>query len=201
MLNPVKKILVPQLTAIVTEFQTIWKNSSLYIFVLGIFGSASPFFYFMVPADMEGAFGYTYMASLLWALTVPIMAISYGLLIHTLSLKTPPSFRPPFKILSYTILSVGVFYLIFLFLPVRKNSPVLLHLSGIALASIVLVIMMFKLNRIAVKLDDKLALVTRRLFEFIITEVLQKKYVSQDKRKEYVQDTDKLIKDVSDIVK
>lgn len=190
----------PLLTEIATAYATIKKSSSPYIVLLALLGTISPFFSFLVPTDMPGIFGYAYMGSVLWSLAVPFMAISYGLLINVLAHNTPDEYRLPYQLLSTVILFVGIFFLIFTFIPLKKNIPYTVHMTGLFFASVGGTLAFVKINRVLIAVDARLKRVIKRLFTFIITDVKDANLIDADKEIEYLIETEKVINEVSDIV-
>lgn len=72
-------------------------------------------------SDKEGILGFKWMSSFLFALALPSVLVSTGLIIRFLSSKLNNQFTQYFKIISFMIIGSGGFFFAWTFYPMTKD--------------------------------------------------------------------------------
>lgn len=187
-----------QETETVMGFLTIKNNSriSLYIIILAIIAVLSPFLHVLfLINDTEGIFGFTYMSSFLYSLSLPLMAICSGLLLKYASGQIA-NFKLFFKFISYSFLFVGIFFMIYTFLPIYDFSTSV-YFIGILIIAMILTVAIHYLHIAILTTEERLKKIISKLFDFIILETPQK-HVSEERQIDYVISYEKIINEIGD---
>src|SRR5690606_17498363 len=158
-----------QPTGTVTGSLIIKKSSriSFYIAFLAIVAVLSPFLHVIyILNDKEGIFGFAYMSSFMYSLSLPVMAICSGLLFKFLAgqLVEMGEF---FRYISTAFLFVGIFFMIYTFVPLTDFSTSV-YFGFISVLSIVLTIAAHHLHRAVLTTEERLKMIISKLFDFII---------------------------------
>ncbi|MDN3723789.1 hypothetical protein QRD02_05305 [Aequorivita sp. SDUM287046] len=187
-----------QETETVTGFLTI-KNSSninFYILFLAIVAVLSPFLHvFYLINEKEGIFGFLYMSSFMYSLSLPLMAICSGLLLKHASVQIT-EYRLFFKYIGYSFLFVGIFFLIYTFVPINDFSTTV-YFIGILILALSLTIASHYLHKAIITTEERLKNIISKLFDFIIIET-PRKHVSEEKQIEYVISYEKIINEIGE---
>tara|TARA_A100001391_G_scaffold163480_1_gene123000 strand:- start:286 stop:894 length:609 start_codon:yes stop_codon:yes gene_type:complete len=191
---------VRRATKTVMGFQ-IGKNKktkvNLYLLLLTIVAVASPFFHlFYLYNDKEGIFGYAYMSSFMYSLSLPLMALSFGLILKILSKHISLDLIKPISSVSNLIIFIGFFFLIYTFLSIQDFS-LITYYGVLVTVSIFLTIIAHFLHKAAITTEERLKKIISKLFDFIILET-PRKHVSEEKQIEYVISYEKIINEIGD---
>lgn len=195
-----------QTTETATESQTTRNNvSAFYLALLCLIGFTAPFWHvFHGISQREGLFGYKYMSSFLYALGLPVFAISVGLLFLYAVRYIDASHRKLFRSIAFIPLFIGCYYLIAVFIP----KSLLLDAFGVRdfgnwVYYTIMIFMsvtsgyLFSLFQKAIyTAEEKLKAVIRRLFDFIVLDAT--KFIDQNKVNEYDVECFELISEVSE---
>ncbi len=181
------------------EFQTTWKNKRInfYLIFLCAVAFISPFLHmFYLNEDKEGIFGYAYMSSFLYSLSLPLVAISIGLILKYLSKHVSAHLFYSVKYISYALVFLGFFFLSYTFLSIQDFSPGIyyLALTGISLA---LSIIAIYLNDALISTEKQMKKIISKLFDFIILET-PRKHVSEERQIDYVISYEKVINEIGE---
>ncbi|MCG2417884.1 hypothetical protein K8089_02540 [Aequorivita sp. F47161] len=187
-------------TKTVMGFQTGKKNKTfvnLYLFLLTLVAVFSPFFHlFYLVNDKEGIFGYAYMSSFLYSLSLPLMALSFGLLLKFLCKYISTELINSINFISNLIIFLGFFFLIYTFLSIQDFSLFTYYLVLIA-CSITLTAIAHFLQKAVLTTEQRLKTIISKLFDFIILET-PRKHVSEEKQIDYVISYEKIINEIGD---
>ena len=186
------------MTETVTGFLTI-KNSgkiSLYIALLAIVAVLSPFLHiFYLLNDKEGIFGFAYMSSFMYSLSLPLMAICSGLLLKFIA-RQLSELSLFFKFISNSFLFVGFFFMIYTFIPISDFSTSV-YFGMLLVLSIALTFASHYLHKAMLTTEERLKNIISKLFDFIILET-PRKHVSEEKQIDYVISYEKIINEVGE---
>ncbi len=188
----------PQATETVMGFQTTWsKGINFYIIFLCIIAVLSPFLHMLyLIEDKEGVFGYAYMSSFLFSISLPIMALSSGLLLKFAANYIVNEFKKPLQYISHTFIFVGFFFAIYILMPIRDYSITTYYVSLLILA-ILLTIVANYLHKAILTTEQRLKNIISKLFDFIILET-PRKHVSEEKQIDYVISYEKIINEIGE---
>lgn len=189
---------VPQETETVTGFLTLKNKSrvSIYLTTLTITAVLFPFLHvFFLLNDKEGIFGFTYMSSFMYSLSLPVMSICSGLLIKYVGAKLA-DLKTYFKYISNSFLFIGIFFLVYTFVPMFDFSASVYFVS-LATLSIVLTIASHYLHKAVITTEERLKKIISKLFDFIILET-PRKHVSEEKHIDYVISYEKIINEIGE---
>ncbi|MEM0518842.1 hypothetical protein VZD85_10790 [Aequorivita sp. MCCC 1A16923] len=188
----------PQQTETVTGFLTIRSSSkiSLYLTFLTVIAILSPFLHiFYVFDDREGIFGFAYMSSFMYSLSLPLMAICSGLLLKFMS-KRIPELRVFLKLIGNSFLFVGFFFMIYTFVPISDFSTSV-YFTALAILSVLLTFAAHYLHKAIITTEQRLKKIISKLFDFIILET-PRKHVSEEKQIDYVISYEKIINEIGE---
>src|SRR5690606_12979881 len=189
----------PQATETVMGFPTTWnlKIFNFYISFLCIMAILSPFLHMIyLVNDKEGIFGYAYMSSFLFSISLPIMAISSGLLLKFAATHIINDFKKPINYISHLFLFVGFFFAIYILMPIRDYSITTYYVSLLVFA-ILLTIVANYLHKAVLATEERLKNIISKLFDFIILET-PRKHVSEEKQIDYVISYEKIINEIGE---
>lgn len=141
-----------------TESQTT--KSSVYGFILVTIITVFPFIHNFTKG--EGVFGFSYMSSFLFALSLPVVMICSGLLMLLTKEKA-------FKKVSIVLLFSGFFYLFYALLPITDFNLSTYILFG-SISSVFGTLIAYNLHLFIVKSEEKLKNKIRTLISFIISQ-------------------------------
>ena len=188
----------PQQTETVTGFLTLKNKSkiSIYLISLAVIAVLSPFLHVVyLIDDKEGIFGFSFMSSFMYSLSLPIMAICSGLLLkYAGNLLTDLSIY--FKYISNSFLFVGIFFMVYTFIPMFDFSTSV-YLIGLLIVSVILTIASHYLHKAVLTTEERLKQIISKLFDFIILET-PRKHVSEEKQIDYVISYEKIINEIGD---
>lgn len=186
-------------TGIVMEYLTTWsqKSFNIYISLLCIVAVLSPFMHLIfLIEDKEGVFGYSYMSSFLFSLSLPLMSISSGLLLKFASVHISDMFKSSFKLIGNAFIFIGFFFLIYTFVPVY-DFTVEIYFGALLVLSVVLTILAHFLHKAAITTEERLKGIISKLFDFIILET-PRKHVPEEKQIDYVISYEKVLNDIGE---
>jgi len=170
---------------------------NLYLLLLTIAAVVSPFLHlFYLYNDKEGIFGYAYMSSFLYSLSLPVMALSFGLILKFLSKYISVDFIKPISYISNLIIFLGFFFLTYTFLSIQDFS-LYTYYGVLITVSIFLTFIAHFLHRAAITTEQRLKKIISKLFDFIILET-PRKHVSEEKQIDYVISYEKIINEIGD---
>ena len=187
-----------QETETVTGFWTQKNRStiSIYLTALAIVAVLSPFLHILyLLNDKEGIFGFAYMSSFMYSLSLPIMSICSGLLLKYVGTQLT-EFKVYFKYISNSFLFVGIFFMIYTFVPMFDFSAPVYFISLLIL-SVVLTVASHFLHKAVLTTEERLKNIISKLFDFIILET-PRKHVSEEKQIDYVISYEKIINEIGD---
>jgi len=187
-----------QETETVTGFWTLKNKStiSIYLTALAMVAVLSPFLHILyLLNDKEGIFGFAYMSSFMYSLSLPIMSICSGLLLKYVGTQLT-DFKVYFKYISNSFLFVGIFFLIYTFVPMFDFSAPVYFISLLIL-SVVLTVASHFLHKAVLTTEERLKNIISKLFDFIILET-PRKHVSEEKHIDYVISYEKIINEIGD---
>ncbi len=192
------KKFAPQATGTVMGFQTTRSSRiNFYLMFLSVIAVLSPFLHVLyLTGDKEGVFGFTYMSSFLFSISLPIMAICSGLLLKFARNIVMDEFQKTFGLIANTFLLVGFFFLIYTFLPINDLSIYAYYGILLVLAT-VLTIIASHIHKTIIATEERLKKIISRLFDFIILET-PRKHVSEEKQIDYVISYEKIINEIGD---
>ncbi|HLW30792.1 MAG TPA: hypothetical protein VKX40_00925 [Aequorivita sp.] len=177
----------------------IIKNSSrisFYIAFLAIVAVLSPFLHvFYLLNDTEGIFGFSYMSSFMYSLSLPAMAICAGLLFKYIAGQLD-DMRAFFQYISTAFLFVGIFFMIYTFVPITDFSTTV-YIGFLLVLSIILTIAANYLHQAVLTTEERLKNIISKLFDFIILET-PRKHVSEEKQIDYVISYEKIINEIGE---
>lgn len=188
----------PQETETVTGSLTLKNKSkiSIYIAILAVAAILSPFMHVLfLLNDKEGIFGFAYMSSFMYSLSLPIMSICSGLLLKYVGTQLK-EFKVYFRYISNSFLFVGIFFLIYTFVPMFDFSASVYFIS-LLLLSIILTVATHYLHKAVLTTEERLKGIISKLFDFIILET-PRKHVSEEKQIDYVISYEKIINEIGD---
>ncbi len=188
----------PQETETVTGFLTLTNKSkiSIYLTVLAVVAVLSPFMHILyLLNDKEGIFGFAFMSSFMYSLSLPIMSICSGLLLKYAGTQMT-ELKIYFKYISTSFLFVGIFFLIYTFIPMFDFSASV-YFIGLFILTIILTIASHYLHKAVLTTEDRLKNIISKLFDFIILET-PRKHVSEEKQIDYVISYEKIINEIGD---
>lgn len=146
--------------------------------------------------DKEGIFGFAYMSSFLFSISLPLMAISSGLLLKFAKNIIVEDFKKTFGYISNTFLLVGFFFLIYTFAPMYDLSIYSYYAIVLALA-VSLTVIANLVHKAIITTEERLKKIISKLFDFIILET-PRKHVSEEKQIDYVISYEKIINEIGD---
>ncbi|WP_214113044.1 hypothetical protein [Aequorivita echinoideorum] len=188
----------PQATATVTG-SWILKNKtkiSFYITFLAVVAILSPFLHiFYLLNDNEGIFGFAYMSSFMYTLALPLMAISSGLLLKFVSSKIF-EFKSLFNFIGNSFLFVGIFFMIYTFMPMSDFSKEV-YFGSLLVLSFIITFIFHYAQKAVLRTEQRLKNIISKLFDFIILET-PRKHVAEEKQIDYVISYEKIINDISE---
>ncbi len=131
-LQKIKSVLPGKETA-----QTKTTYKSVFILSIALIGLIAPFIH--IPwtiNDTEGIFGFKHMSSFLFALGLPIVSISAGILFYLVTKFLSGSIKTTFLLIGYAFSYVGIFFILWTILmpPKEDFHPIFYFLSIISLA-------------------------------------------------------------------
>lgn len=185
-------------TETVTGFLTIKKETkiSIYLTFLAIVAVLSPFLHiFYIFNDREGIFGFAYMSSFMYSLSLPLMAICSGLLLKYLASQLP-DFRKFLVFISNSFLFVGIFFMIYTLVPLTDFATEVYFIS-LFILSVALTLAAHILHSAILTTEQRLKKIISKLFDFIILET-PRKHVSEEKQIDYVISYEKIINEIGD---
>tara|TARA_R110000823_G_scaffold227834_2_gene355139 strand:+ start:101979 stop:102578 length:600 start_codon:yes stop_codon:yes gene_type:complete len=188
---------VRQETETVTGFLIIKKTKiSFYLIFLAIVAVLSPFLHiFYIFNDREGIFGFSYMSSFMYSLSLPLMAICSGLLLKFVAQQVL-EFRMFLIFISHSFLFVGIFFIIYTLVPLTDFSTSIYFIS-LFILSVALTFAAHFLHRAIFTTEQRLKKIISKLFDFIILET-PRKHVSEEKQIDYVISYEKIINEIGD---
>ena len=189
----------PQATGTVMGFQTIWNSSRINFYILFLCAMAilSPFLHMLyLIEDREGIFGYAYMSSFLFSISLPIMALSSGLLLKFAANHIIDEFKKPLQFISHTFIFVGFFFAIYILMPIRDYSITTYYVTLLVLA-VLLTIVANYIHKAIITTEERLKNIISKLFDFIILET-PRKHVSEEKQIDYVISYEKIINEIGE---
>lgn len=188
----------PQVTETVMGFQTIWRSKiNFYLIFLCIVAVLSPFLHVLyLTEDKEGIFGFTYMSSFMFSISLPLMAISSGLIFKFVKNIIIPDFKKIFGYMANTFLLVGFFFLIYTFAPMYDLSIYAYYAILLAVA-IALTVIANHVHKAILTTEQRLKNIISKLFDFIILET-PRKHVSEEKQIDYVISYEKIINEIGE---
>lgn len=145
--------------------------------------------------DKEGVFGFAYMSSFMYSLSLPIMSICSGLLLKYVGTQLI-DFKVYFKYISNSFIFVGIFFMIYTFVPMFDFSASVYFISLLIL-SVVLTIASHYLHKAVLTTEERLKNIISKLFDFIILET-PRKHVSEEKQIDYVISYEKIINEIGE---
>ena len=151
---------------------------------------------FYLNEDKEGIFGYAYMSSFLFSISLPIMAISAGLLMKFAAGYINHELSRPFQYISHAFLFIGFFFGIYILLPIRDYSISTYYIS-LLLMAVLLTVISHYLHKAVLTTEERLKKIISKLFDFIILET-PRKHVSEEKQIDYVISYEKVINEIGD---
>ncbi len=189
---------VLQETGTVTGYLILKNKSkiSIYIISLAILAVLSPFLHiFYLLNDKEGIFGFAYMSSFMYSLSLPIMAICSGLLLKFVTGQLS-GLKIYFKFICNAFLFVGFFFMVYTFVPMTDFSTSVYFICLLIL-SIILTIASHYLHKAVLTTEQRLKGIISKLFYFIILET-PSKHVAEEKQIDYVISYEKIINDIGE---
>ena len=188
----------PQATETVMGFQTTWKKGiNFYLIFLCIVAVLSPFLHVLyLTEDKEGIFGFAYMSSFMFSISLPLMAISAGLIIKFAKNIIVEDFKKTFEYISNTFLLIGFFFLIYTFAPMYDFSIYTYYVIILA-TSVILTMIANLAHKAVLTTEERLKNIISKLFDFIILET-PRKHVSEEKQIEYVISYEKIINEIGE---
>tara|TARA_R100000353_G_scaffold176098_3_gene148888 strand:+ start:35671 stop:36165 length:495 start_codon:yes stop_codon:yes gene_type:complete len=163
---------------------------------LTVIAILSPFLHiFYVFDDKEGIFGFAYMSSFMYSLSLPLMAICSGLLLKFIS-KRIPELRVFLKLIGNSFLFVGFFFMIYTFVPISDFSTSV-YFAALAILSVVLTFAAHYLHKAIITTEQRLKKIISKLFDFIVLET-PRKHVSEEKQIDYVISYEKIINEIGE---
>ncbi|CAM3487503.1 hypothetical protein [Aequorivita lipolytica] len=188
----------PQETETVTGFLTLTNKSkiSVYLIAVAVLAVISPFLHVLyLIDDKEGIFGFSYMSSFMYSLSLPTMALCSGLLLKYVGTLLP-HFNLYFKYISYSFLFVGIFFMVYTFVPMFDFSTSI-YFTGLLVVSVILTVASHYLHKAVLTTEERLKKIISKLFDFIILET-PRKHVSEEKQIDYVISYEKIINEIGD---
>lgn len=157
----------------------------------------SPFLHVLyLTEDKRGIFGFAYMSSFMFSISLPLMAISSGLILKFAKNILVKDFKQIFQYISNMFLLVGFFYLIYTFAPMYDFSIYTYYLI-VLIISISLTIIANLIHAAIVTTEERLRGIISKLFDFIILET-PRKHVSEEKQIDYVISYEKIINEIGE---
>lgn len=193
-----KQKFAPQATETVMGFQTTWsKGINFYLIFLCIVAVLSPFLHVLyLTEDKEGIFGFAYMSSFMFSISLPLMAISSGLIIKFAKNIIVEDFKKTFDYISNIFLLIGFFFLIYTFAPMYDFS-IYAYYAIILTVALTLTVIANLAHKAFLTTEERLKNIISKLFDFIILET-PRKHVSEEKQIEYVISYEKIINEIGD---
>lgn len=186
-----------QATETVMEFQTTWRRINFYLIFLCAVAILSPFLHMLyIIKDKEGIFGFAYMSSFMFSISLPLMAISSGLILKFVRNIIVEEFKKTFGYISNTFLLLGFFFLIYTFAPMYDFS-IYSYYSILLVLSLALTAIANVVNKAILTSEERLKKIISKLFDFIILET-PRKHVPEDKQIDYVISYEKVINDIGE---
>ncbi|WGF92492.1 hypothetical protein [Aequorivita marisscotiae] len=188
----------PQATETVMGFQTTWSNKiNFYLIFLCIVAVLSPFLHVLyLTGDTEGIFGFAYMSSFMFSISLPLMAISSGLILKFTKTIVIDEFKVIFGYIANTFLLVGFFFLIYTFAPMYDLS-IYAYYVVLLILSLALTFIASKIHKAIITTEQRLKRIISKLFDFIILET-PRKHVSEEKQIDYVISYEKIINEIGE---
>src|SRR5690606_4034347 len=188
----------PPVTETVMGFLTTWsKGINFYLIFLCVVGVLSPFLHVLyLTEDKEGIFGFAYMSSFLFSISLPLMAISSGLIIKFAKNIIIEDFKKIFEYISNTFLLVGFFFLIYTFAPMYDLS-IYAYYTILLIIAIALTTIANHIHKAIITTEERLKNIISKLFDFIILET-PRKHVSEEKQIDYVISYEKIINEIGE---
>lgn len=185
-------------TETVMGFQITWsKEINFYLIFLCAVAVLSPFLHIIyINEDKEGIFGFAYMSSFLFSISLPLMAISSGLILKFAKNIIIEDFKKTFGYIANTFLLVGFFFLIYTFAPMYDLSIYAYYAILLAL-SLALTAIANHVHKAIITTEERLKKIISKLFDFIILET-PRKHVSEEKQIDYVISYEKIINEIGE---
>lgn len=177
-----KKKFVRLVTETVTVYLT--RKSSIYVTLLVLCITVFPFVHNFT-YGIEGVFGFTYMSSFLYALSLPVVLICAGLLLLL-------SKEVLFTNVAWVVMFSGFFYLVYTLQP-YQDYPLWLYILVALTVSVFGCIIGYNMHLLMVKTEKKLKHAIQLLISFCI-----KQYNNAEDEKEYHVNFERVMYDVDD---
>ncbi len=142
-------------------------TSSIYISFLAFTIVLSPFLHLFVRFDQKGIFGFPYMTSFLFALALPLVMISSGLLLKFASSVVVAEYSKAFSLLSSVVLFVGLFYLLFTFYPMTKDFSLWIYIAVLLFSSSILFFFCRIIHKAVIYTEEKLKSNIKDLISYV----------------------------------
>lgn len=169
------------MTETVMEFLTTRRINYTLILFFGI-GVYAPFLHLHAGASQEGIFGFSWMSSFLNALALPTMALSSCLVLLVLRTIVHNEYRRTVFFMSMISMGLAVYHYAYVFLPIKKDFPVLAYYILLLVVAIGTVICFKFLTKGMLLAEGKLKRIIRSQFIFMFTETDEKGYVKEEMR-------------------
>lgn len=189
----------PPATETVMGFQITWKNKKInfYLMFLCVVAVLSPFLHVIyLTGDKEGIFGFAYMSSFMFSLSLPVMAICSGLILKIARNIINEDFKKTFGNIANIFLLVGFFFLVYTFAPMY-DLPIYVYYAIILALALALTVIANQVHKAIITTEERLKKIISRLFDFIILET-PRKHVSEEKQIDYVISYEKIINEIGD---
>lgn len=135
------------------------------------------------------------MSSFMYSLSLPAMAICAGLLFKYIAGQLA-ELEVFFRYISTAFLFVGIFFMIYTFVPITDFSTTV-YIGFILILSIILTVAANYLHRAILTTEERLKNIISKLFDFIILET-PRKHVSEEKQIDYVISYEKIINEIGE---
>ena len=188
----------PQVTETVMGFQTTWSNRiNFYLIFLCVVAVLSPFLHVIyLSGDKEGIFGFAYMSSFMFSISLPLMAISSGLILKFTKTIVQDEFKTTFGYIANTFLLVGFFFLVYTFIPMTDVS-IFAYYGILLVLALALTFIASNIHKAIITTEQRLKTIISKLFDFIILET-PRNHVSEEKQIDYVISYEKIINEIGE---
>lgn len=165
--------------------------------MLAVVAVLTPFLHvFYLFNDKEGVFGFAYMSSFMFSLSLPMMALCSGLLLKFVGEQLDTHLKKSFKFISNSFLFVGCFFLIYTLVPMTDFSAYV-YFTLLIVLSIAMTFLANYLHKAFISTELRLKKIISKLFDFIILET-PRKHVSEEKQIDYVISYEKIINEIGE---
>lgn len=135
-------------------------GAKVYLYIITFCALLAPFLHLFAVDGQKGYFGFPYMSSFLNAVGWALCAFFLGLLLKFAAKRIDTEYAKPFTFISYLIIGLGIYYAIYVMLPVYtlniKDYHISVYFIGVGVVSVMGVVITTLLGKAVTFAETKL---------------------------------------------